>query len=244
MKKRLTTIIIALALILSLAACGQQATDLDGDKDTQAEAKLFSKGAILVKVNPELKVNYNDQGLTTSVEALNDDGIKILKSLDDFINKEVKDVVRSIIKEIDKKGYLFEEIEGKEREIVLEVEKGSVVPEASFIDDIVATVEDLITKEIASNNLDKKPNLVVKDYDDDKDLDDDNNLDKDRDDDRKDLDDDDKKTTDETIVKTIKTTDKKSTTDKDKKVDSSDKNTSGTIPKAVEHDDDDDDDDN
>ncbi len=223
MKKRIVLILTALAMILSLAACGPK--PVEKETTQQTDGKLFSKGAIIVKVNPEVKVNYDEEGLTTSVEALNDDGLDIIKNLDGFVGVAVKQTVRRIIEEMGNKGYLFEELEGDDNEIVLEVEKGSVVPVETFIDDIVATVEEFIDTKTLANKAANEPKVRVEDddlLDDDQD-DDNDDQDDDNDDqydDNDDQDDDDKKVTEKKIVKTVKPSDDDD--DKDDKDDDDD----------------------
>lgn len=160
MKNKKSLIVLALILVMTLvlAACGNAANNATGNEVTSnGEGSLQKGGTMIVKVNPEIKVNYDENGLVKSIEGVNDDGLKIITGVSDFLGKEVKVVIRDIISKIGAEGYLLEEVEGEEKQIILEVEKGSVVPGASFIDEIIAAVEDYIK----SNEWAKKDGVEV-----------------------------------------------------------------------------------
>ena len=145
-KKRNIGITIILSLVLSVAlltGCAQAPEAMSGTGSRIEDAG----GALFLKVNPEITIRYNAEGLVTLVEARNDDGVEILKNYTGFEGKECRTVVNELVAAIGKAGYFVEEVEGKTRAITIEIEKGSVLPNDKFLKDIA----DSIRKQVNEN---------------------------------------------------------------------------------------------
>lgn len=141
-KKNLKSILaIAMALILSLACfagCGQSAVS------TESGVNLANGGVLCLKVNPEIAINYDESGLVTGVTARNDDALKILANYSGFQGKATRTVVSELVTAIGNAGYFVEEIEGQRRQITLEIEPGSSLPNDTFLDDVIADVKSAV----------------------------------------------------------------------------------------------------
>lgn len=137
MKKMNSIIAIVLALVLSLAcltSCGQSATADNG-------TELVSGGVLCLKVNPEIAISYDADGLVTEISARNEDAVKILEGYTGYEGKATRDVVSELVTLIGDAGYFVEEVEGESRKITIEVEVGSKLPSDTFLDDVIADVK-------------------------------------------------------------------------------------------------------
>ena len=103
-------------------------------------------GILLLKVNPEIAIFYDEEGKVTNIESRNDDAKKIIESYTDFKGKDAKKVVTDLVAVMGKAGYLVEEIEGSPRKIVIEIEKGSRIDDKAFLDDIVLDVKKYVNE--------------------------------------------------------------------------------------------------
>ena len=101
-------------------------------------------GTLYLKVNPEIAVQYDKNGVVTSVEGLNADGKSIITRAENYIGQHCRDAVPSLVSEINEAGYFVEETEGEARQIIIEVEKGSVMPDENFLGDIVSDVQNYV----------------------------------------------------------------------------------------------------
>jgi len=117
------------------AGCGKQTTET---------ASLPESGTLLLKVNPEIAIEYDGNGRVTSVQGRNEDGKDIVSGYQDYIGKECREVVGDLVKEIQKAGYFVEEVEGRSRKITIEIETGSILPKEDFLDQIVADVQKCV----------------------------------------------------------------------------------------------------
>src|SRR5690554_837179 len=134
MKKKLfsTVGLLFLALTLILVGCGDMNNATEPPADSQNGA-LASTGMLILKVNPEIAIAYNDTGEVTEVKGLNSEGEAIVEGYSDYIGKDSGVVLEELIAMIGEAGYFVEEIEGESKHIVLELEPGSVLPTDNFL---------------------------------------------------------------------------------------------------------------
>ena len=109
--------------------------------ESQIEAQM---GIIYLKVNPEIAVHYDENGAVTKIEGVNDDGKALIENVQDYSGKECGDVIRNLVVHMNEAGYFTEELEGDGRRIILEIEKGSVMPDDDFIGNIVAEINSYL----------------------------------------------------------------------------------------------------
>ena len=144
------------ACVGMLAACGANS----GNETPAASANTVTatpapkEGTIYVRVNPEIAVSYDENGIVSKVEGVNDDGKTLIENADSYIGKECSDVVRNLIVQMNDAGYFTEEVEGEERKIILEIEKGSVMPDENFIGNMVAEVNSYLSSAALKGEVD------------------------------------------------------------------------------------------
>ena len=137
-------------------AAGETVQETAGEVTMQdaAASVVPETGVLYVKVNPEVAVHYDDQGIVTAVEGVNSDGISLVQNVEQFIGRECREVVRDLVEDINEAGYFTEEIEGENRQIVIEVEKGSAIPDQEFLNEIVADVQGYVSTMQLTSDID------------------------------------------------------------------------------------------
>lgn len=156
MKKKILTalslVLVMMAFILTGCAGNNSA---DGLGSLSAEEQVLSDSGVLVlKINPEISIRYNEEGVVTEITGGNDDGVQIIDSYKDYIGKDSGIVLEELITLINEAGYFVEEVEGEPKRIVLELEAGSVLPEDQFLAKMTENVQSAVA------NLDVKTNVV------------------------------------------------------------------------------------
>lgn len=139
MKKMILIITCMLTLIMCLTACGQSAANANDG------ASLANGGVLVLSVNPEIAVEYDKNGNVTGVTARNDDARAIINNCTDLIGQPARDVVTDLVTAIGEAGYFVEEVEGEVRQITLEVEPGSSLPNDTFLDDVIADIRNCVS---------------------------------------------------------------------------------------------------
>ena len=151
MKKTNFTVALALVLTLCLVVgCSKTPAKTDGGE------KLATGGVLVLSVNPKIAVQYDDNGNVTAVDARNEDAKAIVESCEDLVGKEAREAVKKLVAAIGEAGYFVEEIEGERRQITIEIEEGSKLPNDAFIKDIVSDIKDYIKSSEWKANLDVK----------------------------------------------------------------------------------------
>lgn len=148
MTKR-TVFVAALALALSLSLLGGCAGLTNAPAPNQAEedakqATLSQVGTLVLKVNPEISLQYDSEGHVTSVEGLNDDGTAIVNGYANYLGKDCNTVVQDLVMRINDAGYLAADANGNSRTITIEVGAGSVLPTDTFVQDIATDVQTTV----------------------------------------------------------------------------------------------------
>ena len=153
MKKNTTMKLMGLALtavlsLTALTACGGEAsvnTDLPaGDPAPSPAEGTASVGTLLLSVNPEIEMDYDENGDVVALTGLNDDGRAVLASYSGYEGKPCETVIGELVAAIDAEGYFETTIGGQERNIVLKLERGSKYPSEAFLDDLAAAVRAVV----------------------------------------------------------------------------------------------------
>lgn len=108
-------------------------------------AALASGGTLVLRVNPEIAVEYDENGRVTAIRGKNEDGKDIVAGYQDYIGKECREVVGDLVNAIHEAGYFVEEVEGEGRKITIEIEAGSVLPGDKFLEEIVTDIRQYVT---------------------------------------------------------------------------------------------------
>ena len=126
---------LAVASAVLLAGCGVPAQEGTALKET---------GILTLSVNPEIQIEYNRDGKVTALTGLNHDGKSIVDAYPDYIGKDCETVLRDLIVEINEAGYFVDDIDGNKKDIVLQLEPGSVLPSDDFLEDMSASTREAV----------------------------------------------------------------------------------------------------
>ena len=151
MKKNFTPKLFGLALttaltLTTLTACGGgtgTAAAPGGVSSTPAavqETANGSVGTVLLSVNPEIEMDYDDAGNVVALNGLNDDGKAVLASYTGYEGKACTTVIGELVDEINAGGYFDATIDGHEKNIVLKLERGSKYPSDQFLNELAEAV--------------------------------------------------------------------------------------------------------
>ena len=165
MKKNII-ILSALAMLMglsSLTGCsgGQRAertaveTSAEAAKaeaETEASVEVASieneikadGGILVISVNPEIAVEYDNSGIVTGITARNNEALTIINNCQGLIGSKTKDAVNKLVTAIGEAGYFVEEVSGQTRQITIEIEAGSALPYDGFMDEVVEEVKTCV----------------------------------------------------------------------------------------------------
>ena len=137
LRRKLFAAVSSLAVVSAvlLAGCGAPAQEGTALKET---------GVLTLSVNPEIQIEYNGEGKVTALTGRNDDGKGIVEAYPDYIGKDCEDVLKDLIVEINEAGYFVDDIDGNKKNIVLQLEPGSVLPSDDFLADMSASTQEAV----------------------------------------------------------------------------------------------------
>ena len=152
MKRRIIALASSLAVLLAvlLTGCGGTQT---------AKVSTADTGVLTLRVNPEIAIAYDKDGLVSDVTGLNADGQQIVAGYTDYIGKTCDTVLQELVVLISDAGYFVEEVDGNARNIVIQIEPGSALPGDDFVqkmsDGVQSAVRELsLTSGIVSIDAD------------------------------------------------------------------------------------------
>ena len=176
MKLRRTFLVTVSSLALLstalLTGCGSQQTAADNSIQTSTEeiaaeapaeagsTALAETGILVLSVNPEIQIDYDKEGIVTAITGRNEDGKKIAEASQDEIGKNCDEVLKNLITEIHSAGYFVEDIDGHQKNIVVQIEPGSVLPSDDFLENMSASTQNAV------KNLKLTSDIVTIDDDD------------------------------------------------------------------------------
>jgi len=146
MKKKLL-VILSVVFALVLVACGgntqSDATDNQSVTQEQSEA-IADSGTLYLKVNPEIAIDYDENGLVTDLRADNAEAEEILTDYPDYVGKDSGVVLEELIALIGEAGYFVEEVEGEPKNIVIELEEGAALPGDNFVERMATNAQQAV----------------------------------------------------------------------------------------------------
>ena len=135
---------LAVTSAVLLTGCGTPAQEGTALKET---------GILTLSVNPEIQIEYNQDGKVTALTGRNDDGKGIVEMYPDYIGKNCDDVLRDLIVEIHEAGFFVDDIDGNKKNIVLQLEPGSVLPSNDFLADMSASTQEAVKELSLSSGI-------------------------------------------------------------------------------------------
>ena len=147
MRGIIATAAVGAALVATLGGCGAalgtaQSTPAGASAET---ASTRAAGVLLLSVNPEIEVEYDERGLVTEVEGVNDEGRGIADGYSGFEGRECREVVSELVTEIYESGHFNQTIDGHDRNIVVKLEQGSEYPGDDFLTGIESDVRSTVS---------------------------------------------------------------------------------------------------
>lgn len=113
--KRFCLTLAAALTLTALTACASSAAPQDTAPTDSPQSVPVSVGTILLSVNPEIEMSYDDRGNVVALTGLNDDGRAVLSAYTGYEGKACTDVVRELVEQIDAGGYFDATIGGHEK---------------------------------------------------------------------------------------------------------------------------------
>lgn len=141
--KKLLSLVLALCLILSLAACGKDGADSSSKPNSSADQTAFTAPknyatVLLVTINPQFKLYLDAEGKVLAVEAVNDDAKSIKDSIS-FENESYESVVEKIVIAAKDNGFVNESVDVK---ITIVEVKEEVAAEGDAEEKVENKIED------------------------------------------------------------------------------------------------------
>ena len=147
-KKSMLALVLAMTMSTGvLFGCGQNSTEAtvtETVEETSAEPQPAG-GTLVLSVNPEIEINYDENGNVTEISGRNDDGNAILANYSGYEGKAAREVVTELVTAIGEAGYFVEEVEGENRQITIEIEPGSGLPHETFLDEVASDVHECVS---------------------------------------------------------------------------------------------------
>ena len=136
------TLVTALTLT-TLTACGNGGAAASSGTASGSALRSGdggSVGTVLLSVNPEIEMDYDEVGNVVALTGLNEDGKAVLASYTGYEGKPCTTVVGELVDEINAGGYFDATIDGHEKNIVLKLERGSAYPNDQFLNELAEAV--------------------------------------------------------------------------------------------------------
>ena len=157
MKKKMTMLALTLTAALVLTACGNQpasaaqtsaAAPTVAPTETPAAAQTAAAGTVLLSVNPEIEMDYDDDGgRVLALRSCNADGQAVLDGYEGYAGRPCSEVAGELVGRINAGGYFDETIAGQEKNIVLKLEQGSAQPDAAFLTEMEQAIRTTVEQD-------------------------------------------------------------------------------------------------
>ena len=151
LKSILATATMGVALAAVLAGCGSTpktnppAQTNEAQVEEQAETPVSQAvGTLLLSVNPEIEIEYDDKGLVTEIEGVNDEGRGVVGGYAGYEGRECREVVSDLVGEIYEAGHFNQTVDGHDRNVVVKLEQGSSYPGEDFLRGIEDDVREKV----------------------------------------------------------------------------------------------------
>ena len=152
--------VISTVLLAGCSSPAKEETALENLTVKENENASEETGTLMLSVNPEIRIDYDKDGKVIALAGQNGDGKKVVNGYADYNGKECGVVLKDLVVEIDEAGYFDEDIDGKEKNIILQLEPGSVIPDKDFITEISVSTREAV------ENLKLSSDIVTIDDDD------------------------------------------------------------------------------
>ena len=134
----------------ALTACGSEPVQSTVRQQPQSQTvsqtsvSTEAVGTVLLSINPEISVSYDELGNVVELMGNNDDGRQIIQACTDYQGQNCTVVLPMLIEEIYNAGYFDETIENHEKNIILKLENGSQYPDDDFLEEIAEEIRIIV----------------------------------------------------------------------------------------------------
>ncbi len=150
MKKKFLVIpAVFVAVSMIFAACSPSVTDTGRNNSIPESGSV---GTILLSVNPEIEIDYNNKGIVIEIEGKNDEGKKIVAGYKDFSGKSCEQVTQELVQKIYDSGYIVNDAEGNPKNIIVKLEEGSKYPSEEFLQAVAQSVRSVVSNQGSKSN--------------------------------------------------------------------------------------------
>ena len=104
---------VGAALVATLGGCGT-APEIAQTPSTGASAEAAATrtaGVLLLSVNPEIEIEYDDAGLVTEVEGVNDEGRGVVSGYAGYEGRACREVVSELVGKIYEAGHFNQTVD-------------------------------------------------------------------------------------------------------------------------------------
>lgn len=146
MKKRNAMVITAAVMgLLVVAGSGMRSFDAAAQTTSKVyEVGKEEAGSILLSMEPQIRISYDRKGKVLGIKGINEAGRKIVSDYSGFKGRNCEAVINELVQEIYDAGYFDTAVEGKTRNIVVKLEKGSIYPDSDFLEDVAREVRRVV----------------------------------------------------------------------------------------------------
>ena len=101
-------------------------------------------GTVLLSVNPEIQISYDDEGNVVALTGQNEDGKQVVSAFQEAKGQPCEKVVPALVERIHEDGYFDDTIDGNEKNIILKLERGSEYPSDDFLNQLAVAVQAVV----------------------------------------------------------------------------------------------------
>lgn len=150
-KRTLSKYFLFLTSFVMLTGCGlasspEEPETMSSSEESSLTKASFDSGILTLRINPEVQIEYNKEGLVTRLDGINRLGEEIVASYPDYVGKDSREVVQDLVGLIHDAGHLVNESDGTTRNITLELEPGSVMPHEDFLNQLSNTIQETVAE--------------------------------------------------------------------------------------------------
>ena len=139
-----TAAALSLAVLAGCVSSGSSPAAGSVASDPSSTTQNQAMGTILLSVNPEIEIDYDDGGRVLEIEGLNEEGKAVIKDFTGYEGQACRTVVEDLVEEIYADGYFENTVGGHTKNIVVKLEEGSRYPDDDFLEDVAEGVRGAV----------------------------------------------------------------------------------------------------
>lgn len=149
-KTKLLSTALALTMAAALTGCSLPRPGTGTASGSQVTAAVAGSqtgdaaGAVLLSVNPEILLRYDDAGRVLTLEGINADGQEVLTHYTGYAGRDCATVAGELVEQIYAGGYLDAPLDGRARNIVVKLQEGSLSPDDAFLEGIASGIQTAV----------------------------------------------------------------------------------------------------